>query len=557
MDQTLSAHEYPLLKVFSSDYEFHIPEYQRPYRWGVDHVLQLLSDLEEALDRGESEPYFLGSLVLVRRSDTSYDVIDGQQRLTTLTILFAVLRELADDEIAAELRELVLEPGKKLAGISAKPRLTLRAQDANFFRKHVQTPGGINSLLEATDAAAANESQRAIRSNAAALYRRLSDWDDDRRNRLGTLLTTKTFLVVVSTGDLSSAYRIFSVMNARGLDLAPTDIFKSKIIGELKERPEYARRWEDAEEALGSELFTDLFRDIRTVVSGERARLELLKEFPTQVLNPYTDDHREAAFVDDLLLPYAKAFEYTVTSVVSGSPQWMSINRSLGRLASIDNKDWRPAALWALVHHPDDVDFLHQFLSRLERLAASFLLRGEYATPRIARYLDVLKQLKAGEGVHATALDLTPEEKGLTVDALNGEIYQMQSRRARFVMLRLDEILARGSGVTYDHGIISLEHVLPQNPAAGSEWRTLFSDEERAFWTHRLGNLLLLNRRKNSQAGNLAFATKKASYFKPDAGIAPFAVTVQVLDHDEWTPEVVEQRQRDNVALLMNEWKLT
>lgn len=556
MDQSLSAHEYPLLKVFSSDYEFHIPEYQRPYRWGVEHVLQLLSDLEEALDRGESEPYFLGSLVLVKRGETASEVIDGQQRLTTLTILFAVLRDLADDEIAAELRELVLEPGKKLAGISPKPRLTLRAQDALFFRKHVQVPGGIEALIELTDAAASNESQRAIRNNAAALHQRLRDWDDERRNRLGTLLTTKTFLVMVSTGDLSSAYRIFSVMNARGLDLAPTDIFKSKVIGELKERPEYAKRWEDSEEALGSELFTDLFRDIRTVVSGDRARLELLKEFPTQVLNAYTDTHREAAFVDDILLPYAKAFEYTVSSVVSGSPQWMSINRSLARLALVDNKDWRPVALWALVHHPDDVGFLDEFLIRLERLAASFLLRGEYSTPRIARYLDVLKQLKAGEGVHAAALDLTPEERALTVDALNGEIYQLQSRRARFVMLRLDGILARGSGVTYDHGIISLEHVLPQNPPAGSEWRALFSDDQRAFWTHRLGNLLLLNRRKNSQASNLAFATKKSSYFKPDAGIAPFAVTVQVLDHEEWTPEVLQQRQRENVALLMAEWKL-
>lgn len=557
MDQTLSAHEYSLLKVFSSDYEFHIPEYQRPYRWGIDHVLQLLSDLEETLDRGDSEPYFLGSLVLVRRGDTSFDVIDGQQRLTTLTILFAVLRDLADEEIAAELRELVLEPGRKLAGISPKARLTLRAQDAHFFRKHVQVPGGIDVLLDATDAAAANESQRAIRNNAAALHQRLRDWDEERRNRLGTLLTTKTFLVVVTTGDLSSAYRIFSVMNARGLDLAPTDIFKSKVIGELKERPEYAKRWEDAEEALGSDAFSDLFRDIRTVLSGERARLELLKEFPSQVLNTYTDTHREAAFVDDVLLPYAKAFEYTITTIISGSPPWMSINQSLARLALIDNKDWRPVALWALVHHPDNVDFLAEFLTRLERLAASFLLRGEYSTPRIARYLEVLKQLKAGEGVASTALDLTPEEKALTVDALNGEIYQMQSRRARYVMLRLDGILARGSGVMYDHGIISLEHVLPQNPPPRSEWRALFSDDERAFWTHRLGNLLLLNRRKNSQASNLSFTTKKSSYFKPEAGIAPFAVTVQVLDHDEWTPHVVQQRQGENVALLTNEWKLT
>lgn len=81
--QKLTAHEHPLRKIFSSDFEFKIPEYQRPYRWGTDQALQLLDDLEETSDRGGDEPYFLGSLVLVEQDDGSFDVIDGQQRLTT------------------------------------------------------------------------------------------------------------------------------------------------------------------------------------------------------------------------------------------------------------------------------------------------------------------------------------------------------------------------------------------------------------------------------------------------------------------------------------------
>ncbi|GAA3657262.1 DUF262 domain-containing protein [Streptomyces sp. S1A] len=82
--QKLEAHEMPLHKVFSSDYDFQIPDYQRPYAWQEEQATQLLTDLLEALDRGTDEPYFLGSIVLVKDGGAPRaEVIDGQQRLTT------------------------------------------------------------------------------------------------------------------------------------------------------------------------------------------------------------------------------------------------------------------------------------------------------------------------------------------------------------------------------------------------------------------------------------------------------------------------------------------
>lgn len=552
--KTLTAHEFPLRKVFSSDYEFAIPEYQRPYRWGTDQALQLLDDLEESLDRDPDEPYFLGSLVLVRRSETEYDVIDGQQRLTTLTMLFAVLRELSTGTISDELRDLILEPGSELSDIAPKPRLELRPQDKKFFEKYVQTPGHIQDLCALSDSAALSEPQRAIRDNAKALHGRLTGWEDAKRRKLATLASTRTYLVIVSTPDLNSAYRIFSVLNARGLDLSPADIFKSRVIGAIDDETDYAKRWEDAEESLGSDDFTELFRDIRTVVSGERARRELLREFPEQVLNGYLVDGRPGDFIEELLLPYAKAYERTIAHDFGPGFEWRPVNDWLKRLAMIDNKDWRPCALWALKHYPDDVQFLKEFLRRLERLAASFLLRGEYTTPRTGRYLDLLKELKNGSGLDAPSFELTAEEKTDTRRALDGAIYKMQTKRARYVLLRLDEILAKDPGVTYAQSIISIEHVLPQNPKAGSQWEADFSIEERENWTHRLGNLLLLNHRKNSQAQNYDFATKKERYFK--SGSAIFALTTQVLGHDSWTPAVTEARQGELTGALFSEWSL-
>lgn len=95
--QQLEAREVPLHKVFCSDYDFRIPEYQRPYAWDTEQTLQLLDDLAAALARDGSEPYFLGSVVLIKDGREAHaEVIDGQQRLTTLTILIAVLRDLAE-----------------------------------------------------------------------------------------------------------------------------------------------------------------------------------------------------------------------------------------------------------------------------------------------------------------------------------------------------------------------------------------------------------------------------------------------------------------------------
>lgn len=94
----LQASEVPLSKVFSSDFDFKIPDYQRPYAWGVEEAGQLLEDLSDALGRDEDEPYFLGSVVLVKDpSGPAADIIDGQQRITTVTDLLAVLRDLAAD----------------------------------------------------------------------------------------------------------------------------------------------------------------------------------------------------------------------------------------------------------------------------------------------------------------------------------------------------------------------------------------------------------------------------------------------------------------------------
>jgi len=554
----LSAGELPLRKIFSSDYEFTIPDYQRPYAWGKDQALQLLDDLEGALARDTDEPYFLGSIVLVKEgNDPRAEVIDGQQRLTTLSILFAVLRDLAENpKLAGELAKVVMEPGEIMAGTQAKPRLTLRKRDAGFFAEHVQVDGATAGLSVLDDANLGTDAQKAIRDNTAALRSRLVSWSDDKRLRLATMLGTRTFLVVVSTPDLNSAHRIFSVMNARGLDLTPADIFKSKVIGDISDpdAAEYANKWEQEEVDLGRDSFAALFGHVRMVFVKERASKVLLQEFDEEVLSKYLPGNGRA-FVDEVLIPYSDAYERLLNQNYPATVMWSPVNTWLRRLMQVDNDNWQAPALWALKHHGNAPTFLTEFLRRLERLAASMLLRRVYATPRGNRYGELLKQLDNGDGLDAGALDLSPEEIAETKDRLSDRLYLVAPVR-KYVLLRLDELLAKQPGVTYEHKLITVEHVLPQNPKAGSSWEADFSEDERTFWTHRLGNLVLLNRAKNSEAQNFDFTKKKANYFTSAHGTAVFALTTHVLSQDSWTPDVVEERQSKLLDILHHVWKL-
>lgn len=157
----------------SGDFEFVIPEYQRPYAWGAEESLQLLSDLLGALERDTDEPYFLGSIVLVKSPNVARsEVIDGQQRITTLTLLLSLLRDLvANDDLRRSIHNLIEKPAVEWDNQPARPRLKLRPRDNQFFYDYVQTVGNTAKLIELSDNIPETDSQRGLRDNAKASRR--------------------------------------------------------------------------------------------------------------------------------------------------------------------------------------------------------------------------------------------------------------------------------------------------------------------------------------------------------------------------------------------------
>jgi hypothetical protein len=131
------------------------------------------------------------------------------------------------------------------------------------------------------------------------------------------------------------------------------------------------------------------------------------------------------------------------------------------------------------------------------------------------------------------------------------------SRASAFPCCNASTNCSRAAAQTYGHAVTSVEHVLPQTPAAGSQWLTDFPDEAlREAWIHKLANLVLLTRRKNAQAGNLDFADKKVKYFSTRAGVSNFALTSQVLGEPVWTLDTLKHRQAELTGALETLWRL-
>jgi hypothetical protein len=138
-------------EIFSDAYRFSIPRYQRPYAWTIDQAGEMLSDLlaasrcEHKLE--DSDPYFLGSVVLVKREDdAAAEVVDGQQRLTTLTVLLSVAREFVPAVFAASLDKRLFQQGDPIKGTLDQPRLTLRDRDQPFLEKQILDRDGVEHL---------------------------------------------------------------------------------------------------------------------------------------------------------------------------------------------------------------------------------------------------------------------------------------------------------------------------------------------------------------------------------------------------------------------------
>lgn len=564
MAKTLEAHDKLIREIFEGSYQFEIPDYQRPYAWTTEQATELFDDLvstmQDAGITGVTSQYFLGSIVLIKndREPKSW-VVDGQQRLSTLTMLFAVLRAVMPDA-ADDITDFLYKKGKVSLGERNEYRLIAREEDAEFFRINVQEIGGIEQLVASTNKL--EDSRLRYRENATTLLNKVKGLSPTELSALWKFLANDCSLVIISTPDLDAAYRIFSVLNNRGLDLAPIDIIKAQVLGlirttagEAKSRV-YAKDWSSIESALGRDAFGDLFGHIRTIYAKQKQRTTLVKEFQEYV----TEYKTPTDLIDKVIKPYAEVWSFVRDADFEATVQAETVNEHLSWLNRVDFKDWVPPALVYFKRFRQQPQLLAGFSLSLERLTYFLLVTKAGINERIETYSALTKEIEPdafkGDLVALTTLALTDAQKSEFLAALDGDIYRKLPKARMALILRLEALVSDGSK-KQAFNYLSLEHVLPQTPPASSDWIKWFPDEDlRDIWTHRLANLVPLHVRKNPAASNYDFPTKKNVYFKGKGTASPFVLTQEVRSEDSWTESLLTERQERLLGLLKAHWDL-
>jgi hypothetical protein len=588
----ISAAQKTIHEVLSPrHYQFVIPAYQRPYAWGKDQALALINDLLDAFRDSPEEEYFLGSIVVVKRSSSSAEaeVVDGQQRLTSLAILMAVIRDLLPLGSGADVTNLLVSRFMDAREIGLRLRTTGKNPDNMFFDRYIRSEEGFRELQ--TLCSALPSSQQCIVRNALSMREVIVKWLDGETEPSASVLKhflnylcQKGCLVLVESTDFNSAYRVFSTMNNRGLALGVSDLIKALVLEQFQDeqvRDSITETWEQEEADLtrlarpesddlaeSRRYFELLFSHIYRIKAKRRSSKKLFDDFKKDVFGITTQaadlgPARAEEFVRDLLVPSSDAYEVILSKAVQIPDQHseLLVNRLyLPLLESINNSDWQPVAIFFLSRYRHQLAQAPEFFRLLERVAAVSLVLGENVTKRANRYAPILRALDVGQQDALASLrdSVTSEEQSKVLDVLNSDLYG--ETHAFYVMLRLDSALAEGGiSPSLSAPRASIEHVAPQT--LKQEWKDDWPEDDHQKLVNKIGNLVLLSKRKNSRAQNFDFKTKKQVYFSAKDGqtgeVATFPSVTRVLEAgDLWTPDIVRQNQLAYLSALKRAWTL-
>lgn len=471
-------------------------------------------------------------------------MVDGQQRLTTLNVILARLRDNIDnDGVKRDLQQRLL-PIDPFADELPEPRLALRKKDHDFFLRHI-----LESKPVAEDKLQNLEPpQRHLIENAGVVDEFCKSLSAEELTRLTKFILKSVYVVFVTTFSFQSAYRLFNVLNARGLPLSNADLIKnslfSQLNGQIGNSEKLEEAWLELEDIIGIDRLDTFFGHYRTAITATKARGTLHEEM--EVLIKSSND---SPFV--LLETFATSAEQYVRIVENdfSDPKTLRSLRALGR---VKYDDWIPPLLAFLSNRVEGFSE-SEFVSLLEKITMQNWVRRLGRTTRLTIYYQLIRAIrdqKSADDIRAVFHNSAQNNDFLQL--LGSDIYGQPFTSA--VLLRLEEASQDESVTKTYAGEITIEHVLPQS-LKDPYWVERFESVQHQQWVHKLGNLALLSGRKNYQAQNFSFDRKRAIYLdKMKKKKVSFDITKDICDQAEWTANTIEKRHVDLLHLAQDIW---
>ena len=551
MTEKFDAHTTTIGELFDKGRFFRIPIYQRPFAWKEDNFEALIDDLVSADWQSD---YFLGTVVLHEQEDENVnDVIDGQQRLTSLTLVLACLRDLIEnEELSSNIQELIMQKGNALKKIPEQVRVEVRARE--IFDKIIVENAGTD---QKEPALGWSDPEFRYFSAIKIFKDRLGDLDQEAIVEFSRFLTSNCKIVSLSTKSFDEAFRLFEIVNDRGRQLRRIDIVKSsnldpRFVEQAGLRETLAARWEELENDLGEDLFEQIFFHIRLMLVKDKPQADILKEFEDRVfkrkIKAKGREFLEYCF--NTMEIYKKIF--IENSALKNSDQRNKIVSLLSAMNShFPASEWRACVL-SFFQKYGTADFF-EFLYIIERLYLYHWMSGIRKDERFSDYSSILNLIDANAKSKAVVDSLNDKAKlnnysKAIVDACDRPDFY-NTGFAKYVLIRLELVSSEFENIK-EYSVKSVEHVLPQTPEIGTDWWDWFDEASKEKYVHNLGNLVLLSRGKNSGASNRSFSSKKDKYL--DSRVSGFPRSVQVIGYEEWTPEVIALRTEQAKQMLLN-----
>lgn len=528
MSSQITTDKLTISQVFENWYC--IPSYQRAYVWERDQVIDLLDDISSACDKDKNSEYFLGSLVLQEKkvdNYTEFDVLDGQQRLTTLFLIMAVIRDLATDkDLKNTCKNIIFQEHNKFKRTPERLRLVfnIREDVKDFVDEYIKSENGTQSKNLIDYMADKKCSLSVINMVNAISY--IKDYFQDKNiDDFSEFLINNVVIIYVSTENLDDAFKLFTVLNNRGIKLRSADILKAdnlSLISDTKISDKYAENWEEVENYFG-ENFDEFLSHLQRIITKEKARLNLLEEFEKNIFKEKKLNKGQGFF--DFVKKYKNHYEYLFDD---------NQDIQLKNIIKLMQKGF-VSDLWIapLLKYYDKFgkDNLVNFAQKLNNKFASDWIANLTPTSRIYNMNDIVSQIEkienSSELLNHNCLKI--DNKSI-LDFINGDIYG--KRQARYILLLANYLyLDEKTEFVIPDTIISVEHILPQNPSDNSQWKQDFDDESREKWTNKIGNLIIITRKKNSSQSNKDFVQKKEKYFKANVELGR---SVYVMSKSSW-----------------------
>ncbi|MCQ2875844.1 DUF262 domain-containing protein [Helicobacter pylori] len=568
----IDSYEWYLKNTLKEELYYQIPIYQRPYQWTEENCEKLLDDLFSSYEYYKESDYFCGSLVLVKFDPNSktetYDIVDGQQRLSTFILLAKVLSDLYNDCLSDPKYLKYLE------------RLQEGWKDRHTERKRLSF-NTIGSNAEDDFAYALehfNDSQASKNKNNKNNYLKnaicLKDYlikkeIENIDNFIEWLYSNVKFITIICP-NIDKALRIFDVLNARGLPLNATDIFKGELLKHAKEEDQkkLVSRWNALSQKCSDNDLTmeTLFSWYLTYLESKTSKGKMQKRLVTWFNNLNKTPLEYLKGVEDFYNAYCEILE---------------MQDRHAHLLSYKDDDYLYVILCAsLLHRYSDQD-----IEALKELLVKFYYQdwvaGQTKSPRSQTCCNIIIALKEKKSIEniASIVKKYLDDKNITQhfkenledDHLYTKFYFTDKTPKKNSWLKPVLILVEyfvsddpcPKRIQMDKNL-HVEHILPQNPDPSSQWMKDFSEEERELYTHSLANLTLLGGTKSAQASNKDFKEKKEIYMgnavklgKDKRGreeifkvMTCYKMTIDVVQYTEWTPTSLEKRKEELIGII-------